>query len=85
MQLVDNMSVEEIKAENLDNMVAMLEENFTTALNHQAPEVTKVITDRRERFLGNIEYNPAGLLLTEKRENTGRCYWMQKLYVTVHK
>ena len=98
------MSLEEIKAENLDDMVSMLEENFSTALNNQAPEVTKVITERkkkpwfgnelkqqkrmvhrREKFLGNIDYNPAGLLLTEKGENTGRCYWKQKLHVTVHK
>ena len=38
-----------------------------------------------KRFLGNIDYNPVGLLLTEKGENTGRCYWKQKLHVTVHK
>ena len=35
-QLVDNMSLEMIKAENLDDMVTMLEECFSTALNNQA-------------------------------------------------
>ena len=43
-QHVDNMSLETIKEENLDDMVAMLEETFQTALNNQVPEVTKVIT-----------------------------------------
>ena len=53
-QLVDNMLLEEIKAENLDNMVAMLEENFSTALNNQAQEVTKVITERKKKpWFGN--------------------------------
>ena len=48
-QLVDDMSLEEIKTENLDEMVVMLEENFLTALNNQAPEVTKVITERKKK------------------------------------
>ena len=30
-------------------MVEMLEENFSTALNNQAPEVTKVITERKKK------------------------------------
>ena len=41
------MSLEEIKTENIDEMVVMLEENFSNALNKQAPEVTKVITERK--------------------------------------
>ena len=72
------MLLEEIKKENLEEMVVMLEENFSAALNNQAPEVTKVITERkkkpwfgndlkqqkrkvqrREKCLGNIDYNPA--------------------------
>ena len=72
------MSLEEIKKENLEEMVVMLEENFSAALNNQAPEVTKVITERKkkpwfgndlkqqkrkvqrkEKCLGNIDYNPA--------------------------
>ena len=48
-QLVNNMSLEIIKAENMDDMVTMLEENFSTALNNQAPEVTKVITVRKNK------------------------------------
>ena len=48
------MSLEEIKTENLDEMVVMLEENFSTALNNQAPEVTKVITERKKKlWFGN--------------------------------
>ena len=43
-----------IKAENLDDMVAMLEENFSTALNNHTPEVTKVITLRKKKpWFGN--------------------------------
>ena len=35
-------------------MVTMLEENFSTALNNQAPEVTKVITVRKKKlWFGN--------------------------------
>ena len=48
-QLVKDMSLEEIKTENLDEMVGMLEENLSTALNNQAPEVTKVITERKKK------------------------------------
>ena len=48
------MSLEMIKAENLDGMVAMLEENFSTALNNQAPKVTKVIAVRKKKpWFGN--------------------------------
>ena len=46
-QPVDDMSLQEIKTENVNEMVVMLEENFSTALNNQAPEVTKVITERK--------------------------------------
>ena len=48
-QLVNDVSLEEIKTENLDEMVVMLEENFSTALNNQAPEITKVITERKKK------------------------------------
>ena len=97
------MSLEMIKAENLDDG-DNAGGKFSTALNNQGPEVTKVITvrkkkpwfgnelklqkrkvHRRGKVLGNIDYNPAGLLLTVKGENTKRCYWMQKLNVTVYK
>ena len=103
-QLVKDMSLEEIKTEKLDELVVMLEENFLTALNNQAPEVTKVITERkrkpwfgddlkqqkgrvrrREKCLGGIDYNHAGLHLTGKERNTRKCYSRQKLHVTVSK
>ena len=50
-QLVNNMSLEMIKTENLDDMVTMPEENFSTALNNQAPELTKVITVRKKKTM----------------------------------
>ena len=53
-QCVNDVSLEDIKTENLDEMVGMLEENFSTALNNQAPEVTKVITERKKKpWFGN--------------------------------
>ena len=48
-QLVNDMSLKKLKAENLNNMVTMLEENFSTALNGQASEVTKIITIRKKK------------------------------------
>ena len=48
-QLVKVMSLEEIKTENVDEMVGMLEEKFSTALDTQGPEVTKVITERKKK------------------------------------
>ena len=48
-QLVKEMSLEDIKTENVDEMVGMLEENLSNALNSQAPEVTKVITERKKK------------------------------------
>ena len=48
------MSLEMIKAENLDDMVTVLEENISTALNNQAQKVTKVITIRKKKpWFGN--------------------------------
>ena len=34
-------------------MVAMLEENFSNALNNQSPEVTTVITEKKKPWFGN--------------------------------
>ena len=48
-QLVRETSLEDIKTENLDEMVGILEENLSKALNSQAPEVTKVITERNKK------------------------------------
>ena len=43
-----------IKVGNLDDMATMLEENYLTVLNNQAPEVTKVITVRKKKqWFGN--------------------------------
>ena len=47
-QLVKDMVLEEIRTEELDDMVAMLEEKFSAALNNQAPEITKVVMERRK-------------------------------------
>ena len=56
-QLVNNMSLEIIKAENLDDMMTMLEENFSTALNNQVPEVTKVIIVRKRNHCLEMSWN----------------------------
>ena len=48
-QLVREKSLEDIKTENLYEMVEMLEENLSNALNSQASEVTKVITERKKK------------------------------------
>ena len=48
------MSLETIKAENLDDMVTMLEQNFSNTSNNQAPEITKVIKVRKKKpWFGN--------------------------------
>ena len=75
------MSLEMIKAENVDDMVAMLEEIFSTALNNQAPEVTKVITLRRKKpWFGNE------LKLQKRkfcrREKVFRKYRLQSCWIT---
>ena len=48
-QLVKDMSLEETKTDKLDDMVEKLERNFVAAINKQAPEITKVITDRKKK------------------------------------
>ena len=48
-QLVKDMSLEEIKTDELDDMVEKLEGNFMAAINKQAPEIMKVITDRKKK------------------------------------
>ena len=56
-QLVKDMSLEEIKTDKLDDMVEKLEGNFMAAINKQAPEIMKVITDRKKkpRFGDNLK------------------------------
>ena len=102
-QLVREMSLEDIKTENLDEMVEMLEENLSNALNPQAPEVTKVITEMKKKpwFRDDLKQQKrivrirekvfqkyrsqscCGLHWLGKGKNTGKCFLMQKLYVTV--
>ena len=79
-QLVDNMSLEMIKEENLDDMVAMLEENFSTALNNQAPEVTKVIKVRKKKpWFGNeLKLQKRKVL---RREKVFRKYRLQSCWI----
>ena len=48
-QLVKDMSLEETKTDKVDDMVEKLERNFVAAINKQAPEITKVITDRTKK------------------------------------
>ena len=48
-QLVKDMSLEETKTDKLDDMVELLERNFVAAINKQAPEIMKVITDREKK------------------------------------
>ena len=43
------MSLEETKTDKLDDMVEKLEGNFVAAINKQAPEIMKVITDRKKK------------------------------------
>ena len=48
-QLVKDMSLEEIKTDRLDDMVEKLEGNFVTAINKQAPDIMRVITNRKNK------------------------------------
>ena len=49
IQLVKDMSLEEIKTDKLDDMVEQLERSLAAAIDKQAPEITKVITDRKKK------------------------------------
>ena len=48
-QLVKDMSLEEIKTDQLDDMVEKLEGNFVATINKQAPEIMKVTTNRKKK------------------------------------
>ena len=79
-QLVDDMSLEEMKTENLDEMVVMLEENFSIALNNQAPEVTKVITERKKQpWFGNDLKQQKRKV--HRREKVFRKYRLQSCWI----
>ena len=74
------MSLEEIKTENLDEMVVMLEENFSTALDNQAPEVTKVITERKKKpWFGEDLKQPKRIVRT--KEKVFRKYRLQSCWI----
>ena len=81
-QLVKDISLEEIKTENLDEMVGMLEENFSTALNNQAPEVTKVITERKKKpwFGDNLKQQKR---IVRRREKVFRKYRLQSCWIAL--
>ena len=80
-QLVKDMSLEEIKTEKLDEMVAMLEENFSTALNNQAPEITEFITDRRKKpwFGDSLKQQKRRV---RRREKVFRIYRLQSCWIS---
>ena len=81
-QLVKDMSLEEIKTENLDEMVEMLEENFSTALNNQAPEVTKVITERKKKPLFGDDLKQQKRIV-RRREKVFRKYRLQSCWTAL--
>ena len=78
-QLVKDMSLEEIKTEKLDDMVVMLEENFSTALNNQATEITKVIMERKKKpWLGdNLKEQKR---IVRRREKVYRRYRLESCW-----
>ena len=74
------MKLEEIKAENVDEMVVMLEKNFLTALNNQAPEVTKVITESKKKpWFG--DYLKQQKRRVRRREKVFRKYRLQSCWI----
>ena len=81
-QLVKDMSLEEIKTENLDEMVGMLEENLSNALNSQAPEVTEVITERKKKtwFRDNLKQQKR---IVRRREKVFRKYQLQSCWIAL--
>ena len=83
-QLVKDMSLEEIKTENLDQMVGMLEENFSTALNKQAPEVTKVITERKKKIWFGDDLKQQKRIV-RRREKVFRKYRLQSCWIALNR
>ena len=71
------MSLEDIKTENLDEMVGMLEERLSNALNNQAPEVTKVITERKKKTWFRDDLNTTEKNSQEKGKS------VQKISITI--
>ena len=61
-------------------IVTMLEENFSTALNNQAPEVTKVITVRKKKpWFGNeLKLQKRKI---HRREKVFRKYRLQSCWI----
>ena len=63
-------------------MVGMLEENFSTALNNQAPEVTKVITQRKKKawFRDDLKQHKR---IVRRREKVFRKYRLQSCWIAL--
>ena len=78
------MSLDEIKTKNLDEMVGMLEENFSTALNNQASEVTKVITERMKKpwFRDDLKQQKR---IVRRREKVFRKYRLQSCWIALNR
>ena len=82
LQLMKEMSLKDIKTENLDEMVGMLEENLSNALNSQAPEITKVITERKKNpwFRDDLKQQKR---IVGRREKVFRKYWSQSCWTAL--
>ena len=81
-QLVREMSLEDIKTENLDEMVEILEKNLSNALKNQAPEVTKVITERKKKpwFGDDLKQQKR---IVRRREKVFRKYQSQSCWTAL--
>ena len=81
-QLVREISFKDIKTENLDEMVETLEENLSNALNCQAPEVTKVITERKKKpwFGDDLKQEKR---IVRRREKVFRKYGLQSCWTAL--
>ena len=82
-QLVKDISLEEIKTENLDEMVGMLEEKFSPTLDNQAPEATKVITERKKKpwFGDDLKQQKR---IVRRREKVYRKYRLESCWIALN-
>ena len=81
-QLVREMSLEDIKTENLDEMLEMLKKTYQMLLNNQAPEVTKVITERKKKtwFRDDLKQQKR---IVRRREKVFRKYRSQSCWTAL--
>ena len=65
-------------------MVGMLEKNFSTALNNQAPEVTKVITEKKKIpwFGDDLKQQKR---IVRRREKVLRKYRLQSYWIALNR